>query len=382
MSTLRHIATWLVALAGVTVAVAQPEALVEANRLYQSGDLAGARKLLDEAVKGKELSRSPEAWVLRGFVYKDLFKTMTGGAETDLLRDEALASLFTSTVVDTAKEYAQSSLQAYDYLCKTTYNDAARALNELDDSRALSLYSKYKESVLRLDPKHSFSSRDIEFDNALGTVYTKRFNQDREDTTWFTKAVALYKRVLELDSDNYGANYNLATLYYNRGVYNIQRINAGTDLPTIGQVQEASKVYFMQALPYMLKAHEMNPKRRETLLGLEGIHYSLQDVDKSEEYRHKYEALDEGSTPDTPRETAPALDVRTDESCLMAPLDYWKEFGLSSDQSERVRSIQERFRKEGPDTFGPRVEELRSVLTPEQSTRWQVWCIGKRTKEK
>lgn len=302
MSTLRHIALLVCALCCAMIAAAQPAALVEANRLYQAGDLAGARKLLDDAVTGAELARSPEAWVLRGFVYKDLYKGMGSGPDADGMRDEALASLFTSTVVDTAKEYAQSSLQAYDYLCKTTYNDAARALNELNEGRALSLYSKYKESMLRLDPEHKFTTRDIEFDNALGTVYTKRFNQDREDTTWFDKAVALYKHVLELDSNNYGANYNLATLYYNRGVYNIQRINAGTDLPTIGQVQEVSKVYFMQSLPYMQKAHEMNPKRRETLLGLEGIHYSLQNIDKSEEYRHKYEALDQETPPEAPHE--------------------------------------------------------------------------------
>ena len=302
MTIVRHIALLICALCCAMMAMAQPAALVEANRLYQGGDLVGARKLLDDAVTGPELARSPEAWVLRGFVYKDLYKTMGNGPEADGLRDEALASLFTSTVVDTAKEYSQSSLQAYDYLCKTTYNDAARALNEMNEDRALSLYAKYKESVLRLDPQHKFNARDIEFDNALGTVYTKRFNQDREDTIWFAKAVALYKHVLALDSNNYGANYNLATLYYNRGVYNIQRISANTDLPTIGQVQEVSKFFFMKALPYMSKAHEMNPKRRETLLGLEGIHYSLQDIDKSEEYRHKYEALDQETPPEGPRE--------------------------------------------------------------------------------
>ena len=32
----------------------------------------------------------------------------------------------------------------------------------------------------------------------------------------------------------------------------------------------------------MLKAFEMNPTRKETLLGLEGIYYSLQDTEKSE----------------------------------------------------------------------------------------------------
>ncbi len=303
MSALRHTALLICALCCAAAAMAQPAPLVEANRLYQSADLQGARALLDEAVKSTELSRSPEAWVLRGFVYKDIYKGMPTGPGSDALRDEALASLFTSSVVDTAKEYAQSSLQAYDYLCKTLYNDAARSLNELNDTRALALYSKYKENVLRLDPKHSFTSRDVEFDNALGTVYTKHFNQDREDTAWFAKAVDLYKRVLRIDSNNYGANYNLATLYYNRGVYNIQRISASTDIPSIQTIQEVSRLYFSQALPYMLKAHDMNPSRRETLLGLEGIHYSLQDIDKSEEYRHKYEALDQVVPPQSPPET-------------------------------------------------------------------------------
>jgi tetratricopeptide (TPR) repeat protein len=303
MSILRHIALLFGTLLVAVAAHAQPGTLVEANRMYQSGDLPGARRTLDEAVKSPDFSHSPEAWVLRGFVYKDIFKAMPPGPEADVIRDEALASLFTSTVVDTAKEYSQSSLQAYDFLCKTTYNDAARALNDLNEERALALYAKYKENVLRLDPSHRFHDRDIEFNNALGTVYTKRFNQDREDSTWFDKAVALYKRVLQLDSNNYGANYNLATLYYNRGVYNIQRISSNTDIPSIQQIQDVSREYFTQALPYMLKAHNMNPKRRETLLGLEGIHYSLQDTEKSEEYRHKYEALDQESPPkDAPQE--------------------------------------------------------------------------------
>ena len=68
-------------------------------------------------------------------------------------------------MVDTAREYAQSSLQAYDFLCKTLYNDAARALNELNDERALALYAAYKGAVLRIDPEHRFTARDIEFNN-------------------------------------------------------------------------------------------------------------------------------------------------------------------------------------------------------------------------
>jgi hypothetical protein len=41
----------------------------------------------------------------------------------------------------------------------------------------------------------------------------------------------------------------------------------------------------------MLKAHEMDPQRRETLLGLEGIYYSLQDQASSERFRRLFELL-------------------------------------------------------------------------------------------
>ncbi len=295
MNALRHILLLLAAFLVAQASYAQSEQLIEANRKYQAGDLAGARTLLDAVVKEPENARSPEAWVLRGFVYKDLFKAEPAGSTADLLRDEALASLFTSTVVDTAREFYQSSTQAYDFLCKTLFNDAARALNEMNDARAIALYAKYKQCVLRLNPGQDLKPRDIEFNNALGTVYTKNFNSDRENMAWFDKAVELYKQVLALDSNNYGANYNLATLYYNRGVYNIQHINAGTEIPDIQEIQDASKEFFSAALPYMTKAHNMNPKRKETLLGLEGIHYSLQDVQESEHYRFLYEQLEHGT---------------------------------------------------------------------------------------
>lgn len=298
MRRLLHILTTLAVLLFTgPLAHGQERPLVEANRKYQGGDLAGAREILDRAVREPEFQRSSEAWVLRGFVLKDTYKALPPSAQADSVREEALASLFTSMVLDSARQYAQSSQQAYDYLCKTQYNDAARALNELQDDRALRLYGRYKENLLRASPEHSFRERDIEFNNALATVYTKRYNQDRDQTAFFDKAVDVYRRVLSLDSGNYGANYNLATLYYNRGVYNIQRISVGTTIPDLEDIQRVAKEHFLLALPYMTKAHQMNPRRRETLLGLEGIHYSLQDVEQSEHYRFLYDQLDNEAPP-------------------------------------------------------------------------------------
>lgn len=298
MSALRPLILALVLLVGGHATFAQPDALVKANGKYQDGDLAGARIILDEAVQSKEHVRTPEAWVLRGFVYKDLYKQSPTSADASMFRDEAMASLYVSTELDTAKEFSQSSIKAYDFLAKTLYNDAARALNELDDQKALAIYGKYRSSILRLDPARDLKDRDVEFNNALGTVYTKQFNQDRNKLELFDKAEEAYRHVLELDTQNYGANYNLATLHYNRGVFNIQRISPENDIPSMQGIQNVSREYFIRALPYMLKAFEMNPERKETLLGLEGIYYSLQDAKQSEYYRQLFEALDPGTQPE------------------------------------------------------------------------------------
>lgn len=288
MSRARHIAVLCLLLAGRVLA---QDDYALAYEKYSAGNAAGAREHIDRAVATDPPPTDPGVWLLRGFIYKDLFKAAQGDRAADPLRDAALTALATCMARDTARTYHKDARQAFEYLSKTYYNDAARALNESDPDRATQLFAKFKETTLQLDPSADMRVRDIEFLNALGTVHTKRYNQDRLDTTWFDKAVRTYESVLSADTANYGACYNLATLFYNRGVHNIQLISPDNSLPDLDMMQQVSRGLFLRALPFMLKAHRMNPKRKETLLGLEGIYYSLQNIDESERYRALYEAL-------------------------------------------------------------------------------------------
>ena len=288
---MRNTALISLLLALLAPALRAQDPLVEALRKYQAGDLTGARALIDQAVAAPDHSQDPEAWLLRGFVYKDVYKAAANSPAGDLARDTALMSLYTCLRLDPDSTYRDNATQAYDYLARSCYNEAAKSLADGNDARAVELFDSYREAVFRRDPKTDLRSREAEFANALGTVYTKRFNEDRTKMDWFERATNTYLGVLRIDPENYGANYNLATLYYNLGVYRIRAIQAEADILNMQQIQEVAREYFQQALPYMLKAHDMNPTRRETLLGLEGIYYSLQDEMNSEKFRQLYELL-------------------------------------------------------------------------------------------
>lgn len=289
--TMKHILSIAACLfLSATMAWGQGDLLGKANEKYQEGDLRSARTLVDDAIKDQALAGAPEVWVLRGFIYKDLYK-QAQGPDADILRDEALASLYTAVSADKEQKFTPSSRAAYWFLATTVYNDAVHALNELKPDPALAYYAKFTEAVRRMTPDTTLARNEVDFNNALATVYVKLFNEGREQYDLYDKAVAIYGQVLKLDPDNYGANYNLATLHYNRGVYNIQRITPENDIPSLQQIQEVSKEFFSAALPYMMKAHRMKPDRVETILGLENIHYSLQDEEQSRYYRRLFEEL-------------------------------------------------------------------------------------------
>ena len=131
------------------------------------------------------------------------------------------------------------------------------------------------------------------FNLALATIYSRLAETDSAAATkYYGKTIDLYNEILDIDSNNVSANYNMGILYYNQGVDIVNNMDYSLDLEQLNEVQDRIIVLFKKSLPYMLKAYELDPKRRETLIGLQGIYFSLNDIEKSEKYKQELESLD------------------------------------------------------------------------------------------
>lgn len=208
-------------------------------------------------------------------------------------RIEALISFKKSLTIDTAQENVAENIKNIKYLATTLYNDAAASLDTIDYKIAVNNFDAFREYYLLVDPsKENFKQKEIDFANAMATVYTRIYEADRNGKTDFLNyAKASYNKALSFDPNNINANYNMGILYYNQAVNLINQSDYDLDIVALNDVQDNSINLFKQSLPFMEKAYSLDPNKKETLLGLSGIYFSLNEKEKSNEFKQKLEQI-------------------------------------------------------------------------------------------
>jgi len=279
----------LLAVLSLNTAVAQPQQTLEAYQSYQQQDFQRAAELIEQAIQNKEGKNDPMTWHIRGFIYKDIFNQADQKNHNSVNRNKAIESYFRSLELDESGEYAENNKKSLRYLASSLYNDAVLIMRDLDErtiEASQTLYNRYKEVMHQSGHEFDEKDRDITFYKALATCYRKIYEQDRESNkSYLQKALDSYQHVLNLDPENYGANYNTAINLYNEGAFGIDQIDVEAQIPTIVKVQAESVELFREALPFMLKAYELDPTRRETLIALRGIYLSLNNNEEANKYR-------------------------------------------------------------------------------------------------
>ncbi len=252
-----------------------------------------ALETIDRAITHPQSAKSAYAWYVRGFVYKEWYKTFETQNKKSKTRMDAFTFFKRSLELDSTKEYESDIKKNIKWIGFQFYNDAGALLDATNYPTALENYARFKEAILIAEPSYNLKVREIEFKKALATVYTNLFRSDiKGNSKFYGMTEELYKQVLVLDTNEINANYNLAMLYYNYGVDIINNMPVESDIIVIENIQEEAKSQFKKALPYALKAHTLDPKRREPIIALQGIYFSLYEFEKSDEFKAKLDLID------------------------------------------------------------------------------------------
>jgi tetratricopeptide (TPR) repeat protein len=142
---------------------------------------------------------------------------------------------------------------------------------------------KYEEAEIELERAALNNPDDANMWFALGVV---KENLDKID-----EAEEAYLKSLEIDSDFYNSNMNLAILYFKRAS---ALINAANEIP-VNEIEEyeAAKAQAMVqlelAVPYFEKSYSLKPGNRNVLLDLKEAYGQLNDT---ENYNRVKEMID------------------------------------------------------------------------------------------
>jgi len=150
-----------------------------------------------------------------------------------------------------------------------------------DESILIELINYYlvtKQSDKALDLLSIAEKNDpsnVSFIFAEGTIRDKMGN--------FEEAKSTYLRCLEIDSAYYNASFNLGVLHYNKAVKMYDELVNISDNQEYEKARVTADDMFKAAIPYMEKAHEIDPATREPLETLKTLYLRLQMTDKLNE---------------------------------------------------------------------------------------------------
>ena len=262
----------------------------------QKSELDSAKKYIDLSIQEDTITSSPKKLYYRGFIYKELYKSIDKENKVSTYRLTAIES-FTKLLtlnVDT-NEFSESGAKILNYLATTLYNDAARLLDPDNYQTAIVNYEYYRNTMLVVNPNIDLRTQDAKFKLALASMLNRPAETEKGlDSAQVNQIEKLYLEVIAIDPNNPGANYNLAILYYNEAADIINNMDYDMDIEKLNEVQDHCIEIFLQALPYMKKSYELNYKIKETLIGLSNIYYGLNDMEKSDFYKAELEYLEAG----------------------------------------------------------------------------------------
>lgn len=255
-----------------------------------------ASRLDDEAIKKDQTFYTAVSGYFGDFKKESLplFETLYKNGGAQALVYEALFNISVEGEnVEKAMEYLEAGRKAYPdenglLFAEINYYLKVGKLDILTD--------KLKAAIAK-EPDN------LSVYTTLGNVYDQLNQKERtagdlvKADEYFNLAFDYYSQALAKDPKNFDATYSQGALYYNKAASMTAKLNElGNDYSSAGTKKyNALKTemddYFKQALPYFLKAEELDPKDQNTMIALKEIYAREGQLDKAAEYKTKLESL-------------------------------------------------------------------------------------------
>lgn len=271
---------------------AQFAKLERALDLYRAKQLDSAAMYIDSAAVHPETRGNFQVWMVRGFIYKDLYKIKEGDKTMSAFRDTSVASFRKSLALDTASSNQQKDgvLKSLKFLASTYHNDINKTLDTLTYQQALTNAARFVEITKFLDPSFNERTYNYEVYLTIGSMFEKSYELSSSKNTLDLAKVYLFK-AHDVDSSSFLVNKNLGLLYYNQAVEIINKMDVDISLEELPLYQDRSVMLGKQALSYCLKAHALKPEDKVVVEALAGIYYLLNETEKHNEFKKKLEIL-------------------------------------------------------------------------------------------
>jgi tetratricopeptide (TPR) repeat protein len=141
----------------------------------------------------------------------------------------------------------------------------------------------------------------------LGNVYDQLNQRERasgniaEADKYFDLAFDYYGQALAKNPNTFDAIYSQGALYYNKAAGMVDKLNElSNDYTPAGNkkykaLKDEMDGYFTKALPYFIKAEDVDPKDLNVKIALKEIYARQGELEKSQEYKKKIEQLGGGN---------------------------------------------------------------------------------------
>ena len=251
------------------------------------------KKQFDQALGLFEKSKK----INETFLGKDTLATFNAALCAVTLKDTKKAKLYLEQLIK--MNYKQTTIYTQLSNIYKAEGDTTKAFNILEKGRKqfpndlniiigqINYYlskGKSKEAQDLLDVAVSKDPNNPNLHFAIGV------NMDEVGN--FVEAEKSYKKAIEIKQDFFDAYYNLGALYVNSALNKMQeadKLPIGD--PKYDELKKVADGLFAQAVPILEKAHQLNPKDKNTLISLKQLYSKLSMFEKVKEVEEKIKGL-------------------------------------------------------------------------------------------